>query len=121
MHPHKIQGFDFRGDNEVIDFDAYSKEMSGRLSSMAKRNVIFTSTFEAPVRQSELGIPDQINHAVIEDSSAYLFNISGDIKKNQDAFDGSSFMEATYSMMLDKSYPQKGYEGTKKQLGMLYI
>lgn len=119
MHPHKIQGFDFRGDNEVIDFDAYSKEMSGRLSSMAKRNVIFTSTFEAPVRQSELGIPDQINHAVIEDSSAYLFNISGDIKKNQDAFDGSSFMEATYSMMLDKSYPQKGYEGTKKQFGTL--
>lgn len=119
MHPHKIKDFDFRGDTEGIDFDAYSKEMSGRLSSMAKRNVIYTSTFEAPVRQSELGIPDQINHAVIEDSPAYLFNISGDIKKNQDAFDGSSFMEAIYSMMLDKSYPQKGYEGTKKQFGTL--
>ena len=120
MHPHKLgKEFPYRGDSGQLNFGEFAKEMSGRLSSMAKRNVMFTSTFEAPVRNSKLGVPDVINHAVIEDSSAHLFNLAGDIKANQDAFDGSSFMDYTYSLMLDESYPKKGYTGTKKQFGSL--
>ena len=50
MHPAK--GIKYRGDSEKINWEEYAKEMSGRLISMAKRNVMFTATIEVPVRKS---------------------------------------------------------------------
>lgn len=123
MHPHKLNkikgALPYRGDSTKVDFDQYDKEVSGRLSSMAKRNVMFTASIEAPVRNSKLGVPEKINMSVIDDTAAYLYVPNGQVKDNQDAFDGSSFMEYTYSLMLDNSFPGKGYEGTKKQFGTL--
>lgn len=86
--------------------------------SMAKRNVLFTATIEVPVRESKLGIPDQVNMATLEDYQSEVYNLSGN-SKNQEVHDGSSLISSVYSMMLDSSYPAKGYKGTKKQFGTL--
>lgn len=118
MHPHKNKSA-IRDINSENFWEQYNKEASGRLSSMAKRNVMFTATIESPVRNSKLGVPDKINMAVIDDHKAELFNYSGDAKKNQDAHDGSSYIDYVYSLMIDASYPGKGYSGTKKQFGTL--
>lgn len=125
MHPHKLKGdLAYRGDlngfKDKKNKDWYwlelEKEMSGRLSSMAKRNVMYTATIEVPVRQSRYGIPENINHATIEDHKTQVYNLVGN-SKEQEAHDGSSFMNYVYSLMLDKSFPGKGYSGTKKQFG----
>lgn len=121
MHPHKngseyTEKVDLTNDNF---WTSYEKEVSGRLSSMAKRNVIFTATIETPVRNSKLGVVDQVNMAVIEDHRDDLYNIAGKNKKGQEVHDGSSLMDYTYSLMLDSSYPGKGYSGTKKQFATL--
>ena len=126
MHPHKLKGFASRdldggftsgtAEEKAAYWDKYSQEMSGRLISMAKRNVLFTATIEVPVRKSALGVPEQVNHAVIEDWQAEVFNLSGDTKST-DAHDGSSFINYVYSLMIDNSYPAKGFSGTKKQFG----
>lgn len=128
MHPHKIKGFVSRdtdlgfesgtAEQRAAYWEQYSKEMSGRLISMAKRNVLFTATIEVPVRKSHLGVPEQVNQAVIEDHTATLFNLSGDVKK-QEVHDGSSFINYVYSLLIDNSYPAKGFSGTKKQFGSL--
>lgn len=129
MHPHKLKGkLRYRGDvNALKSKDAnqreeywneLDKEMSGRLISMAKRNVMFTATIEVPVRKSKLGVPEKVNMAVIDDHKSMLYNIAGETKK-QDAHDGSSFINYVYSKMLDSSFPGKGYSGTKKQFGTL--
>ena len=114
MHPAK--DLTNRSLDNSINFDAYMKESSGRLKSMAKRNVMYTSTIEIPPRKTRFGVPENINHAVIEDFKAKLHNISGDTK-NQDAHDGSSLINYVYSKMVDNSYPGKGYDGTKKPFG----
>lgn len=93
---------------------AFSTEMSGRLISMAKRNVMYTATIEVPVRKSKLGVPENVNMSVIEDYKSALHNISGNTH-NQDIHDGSSYINYVYSLMVDNSYPDKGYSGTKKQ------
>lgn len=129
MHPHKLKGkLRYRGDvNALKSKDAnqreeywneLDKEMSGRLISMAKRNVMFTATIEVPVRKSKLGVPEKVNMAVIDDHKSMLYNIAGKTKK-QDAHDGSSFINYVYSKMLDSSFPGKGYSGTKKEFGTL--
>ena len=69
--------------------------MSGRLSSMAKRNVTNTASVELPVRHSKRGIPDDINIAAIEDFKSDIYTTSGYSKKGQDAHDGSSFLDYT--------------------------
>lgn len=126
MHPHKsdvglrtVPGKE--ASQEEIDsfWNSYSAETSARLVTMAKRNVIYTATIESPVRNSKLGIPDKINLAAIQDTVAPVFNINGLIKPNQEVHDGATFIDATYSMMIDNSYPGKGYTGTKKQFGTL--
>jgi len=114
MHPHKDGELTYRGDNNKVDFDSFSKELSGRLSSMGKRNVLFTATIDSPVRKSRYGIPENVNLAVIEDFTASLHVPSGLIKK-QEVHDGSSIIDAVYSRMIDASYPGKGYHDTKKQ------
>lgn len=118
MHPHKgdKKGVVYRGSDPKVDFNAYNLERSLRLSAMSKRNVLFTATIDVPVRQSQYGIPENINIAAIEDYKVYLANIADD-KKGQDAHDGSSFINYAYSRMVDASYPLKGYKGTKKQFG----
>lgn len=121
MHPHKQRGLNSRF-GKTIDSDyknSYFSEMSGRLSSMAKRNVTNTASVELPVRHSKRGIPDDINVAAIEDFKSDIYTTSGYSKKGQDAHDGSSFLDYTYSKMLDESFPGKGYSGTKKQFGTL--
>ncbi|MFK5284044.1 hypothetical protein ACI3PL_31145, partial [Lacticaseibacillus paracasei] len=45
---------------------------------------------------------------------AQVYNIAGKTN-DQDIHDGGSMIDAVYSMMVDASYPGKGYEGTKKQ------
>lgn len=114
MHPAK--GLTDRSLDNTINFDEYMKESSGRLKSMAKRNVMYTATVEIPPRKTKFGVPENVNHAIIEDFKAKLHNISGDTK-NQDAHDGSSLIAYVYSKMVDNSYPGKGYEGTKKPFG----
>lgn len=121
MHPHKQRELNSRF-GKTIDTDyknSYFSEMSGRLSSMAKRNVTNTASVELPVRHSKGGIPDDLNVAAIEDFKSNIYTTSGYSKKGQDAHDGSSFLEYTYSKMLDESFPGKGYFGTKKQFGTL--
>lgn len=119
MHPHKNKTLVPRSGKFTEKYwDEYSKEMSGRLSSMAKRNVLFTATIEVPVRKSKLGVPENINMATIEDHTDKLYNINGQEHK-QDAHDGSSLLNYVYSKMIDNSYPSKGYSGTKKQFGTL--
>ena len=117
MHPHKSD-LQYRGDSSDINWEDLQKEMSGRLTSMAKRNVLFTATIEAPARNTKRGVPENINMAVLEDHKAELYNYSGNVK-NQEVHDGSSFIDYTYGLMLDASFPGKGYSGTKKQFGTL--
>ena len=117
MHPHKIKGFKGRTDLEPYSkeyWENFKQEMSGRLSSMAKRNVLFTATIEVPVRKSKLGVPENINMATIDDYRDVLYTISGETK-NQEVHDGSSYINYVYSLMIDNSLPSKGFSGTKKQ------
>ena len=127
MHP--IKGFPRRS-GEINDdyWNSYLKESSARLSVMSKRNVAFTSTFEAPIRDSVYGVPTKINLAAIDDFQTSPYSITGDkkykvkngeIEGGQDAHDGSTWIDYTYSLMIDNSYPAKGYSGTKKQFGTL--
>ena len=119
MHPNK-NGAVY---SEKIDlknkefWDNYDLDTSGRMTSMAKRNVLFTATIETPVRNSKLGVPDKINHAVIRDFTDVLTNVSGMVNKKQDVHDGSSYIDYVYSKLFDNSYPGKGYENTKKPFG----
>ena len=91
-------------------------ESNGRLSSMAKRNVTFTATIELPTRKTNLGIPDNVNLAVINDHKDMLYTLSGKTH-NQEVHDGSSVINYAYSKMVEASYPGKSYSGTKKQFG----
>lgn len=131
MHPYKGPNLSRFG--EIFDTDywnAYHQESSSRLKVMSKRNVTNTSTYEAPVRDGKYTVPTHINMASIEDFKTSLYLMTGDksYKRNkiesvyenkafQDAHDGSSWLDYTYSKMVDASYPTKGYEGTKKQFG----
>ena len=96
----------------------FKLEMTGRLRSMAKRNVAFTSTFELPVRKSKFGVPENINLAVIEDYKSPLATYGG-ITKDQEVHDGSSMINYVFSRLVNASYPAKGYGNTKKQFGTL--
>ena len=119
MHPHKNKST-YISDIDVSKDDFWNKyefETSGRTVSMAKRNVMFTATIETPVRDSKLGVPDKVNHAVIKDYTDSLINISGKINSRQEVHDGSSFIDYVYSKLVDASYPGKGYDGTKKPFG----
>jgi len=129
MHPHKLKdALKYRGNSS--DFNSsnkeqkeaywhdFQREMSGRLSSMAKRNVLYTATIEVPIRKSRFGVAENINMATIDDHVDNLYNIAGDLKK-QEVHDGSTFMNYVYSTMLDNSLPGKGFSGTKKQFGTL--
>lgn len=118
MHPHKNNS-SIRNINDPDFWEKYIRESSGRLVSMAKRNVIFTATIESPVRNSKLGVPDKINHATIDDYLIETFNYSGNVEKGLESHNGASYLEYTYSLMVDNSYPGKGYSGTKKQFGTL--
>lgn len=115
MHPHKNKEL-LRGKviSKKISWENYNAEISGRLASMAKRNVLFTATIEVPIRKSKLGIPENVNMSVIDDYKNELYNLSGQTY-NQDVHDGSSLLNYVYSKMIDNSYPTKGYDGTKKQ------
>lgn len=118
MHPHKLKNFlaPTNFDINSDDFwNTYNKETSQRLISMGKRNVMFTSTIESPIRKSKLGVPDKINHAVLQDHRDLLWNPSGNVISNIEVHNGSSFIDACYDRMLDESYPTKGYYGVKKQ------
>lgn len=119
MHPHKnnstLRSGEFNGDY----WAKYSLEMSGRLDSMAKRNVIFTASIESPVRNSKYGTTEKVNIAAIQDSKAQVYTSSGHKKYDQDAYDGSSYIEDLHSRMLSASFPGKGYGGTMKQFGTM--
>ena len=93
--------------------------MSGRLSSMGKRNVTNTSTIETPVRHSKEGIDDIVNISTIDDRRDNVYLVSNINKKGMEVFDGSSFIDDSYARMLDASFPGKGYFGTRKQFGTL--
>lgn len=118
MHPHKNKSTYTNNINigEVAFWDNYNLEASGRLSTMAKRNNLFTATIESPVTDSVLGIGTTLNHAVIEDFTDTLVNVAGDTHR-QDVHDGSSFTAYIYNKLLENSYPGKGYEGAKKPFG----
>ena len=134
MHPHKLDNLEYtllkvKSNNGKIstlpikyNFEAikgnFYKEIGGRLITMAKRNVAFTSTFELPVRSYNFGIPEKINAAVINDFKSEVYNILGETK-NQEVHDGSSIINYLYSKMVNASYPTKGYKNTKKQFGTL--
>lgn len=140
MHPHKVRDLQYRtgkvtknkdgklnykslydGKAKVSFDDMYSElslEMSGRLSSMAKRNVAFTATIELPARKTRHGVPESINLAVIEDYNDQVYNIDGKTH-DQDIHDGSSIINYVYNKMINASYPGKGYRNTKKQFGTL--
>lgn len=109
----------YRENNDLSTSDfleAFNSESGTRLSGMAKRNVSYTGTTELPSRNSRFGVPDNVNHATIEDINIKLFNIAGDYN-GQDIHDGSSYLTYAYSKMIANSYQGKDYNGTKKQLG----
>jgi len=129
MHPHKNN--ELSSERVFIDPDILSKkdkksvdnssqwesfftEMDGRLSSMGKRNVIYTATMDMPIKESSIGVPLHVNMAVIEDFKDHLYNIKGDTN-NQEVHDGSSYINYVYSKMIENSYQSKDYSGTKKQ------
>lgn len=114
MHPHKNSELAYRGNSSEVNFDKYFEENSGRLASMAKRNVLFTATIEVPIRKTKFGVPENVNIAVLKDHESPVFNYVG-LQKKQEVHDGSSMIDAVYSKMIDSSYPGKGYSGTKKQ------
>lgn len=113
MHPAKKVLY--RGDND-LNLDEFVKESEKRLIMMAKRNVVFTSTFETPVRNINKGVPENLNIAIIKDTVDELYTIAGKTK-DQDLHDGSSIIPYIFSRMVESSYPGKGYSGTKKQFG----
>lgn len=126
-HPHKVRGLKFNdnfsikngvyylGDSTISDNIDFKKEMSGRLSSMAKRNVAFTATIEKPIKNSRYGVTNKVNLATIQDLNGEVYNYSGKTKGNQDIHDGSSIINYLHSKMIEASYPGKSYNGTKKQ------
>ena len=115
MHPHKNKNLEFRGNNPEIKWEDLELEMHGRLASMAKRNVLFTATIELPNRNTPESVPNFVNMAIIDDMGAQIYNQSGSIKNGQDIHDGSSVINYVYSKLIEKSYPGKSYNGTKKQ------
>ncbi len=139
MHPFKSKDKEsklkFRGDNFIdskflsdkdikkgdidknkLHWTEYFKEMSFRLPNMSKRNVSFTATYEIPIKNYQLGVPDKINGAIIQDRSAKLGNLSGKTH-TQDIHDGSTWINYAYSRMIEESFPSKSYQGTKKEIG----
>lgn len=124
MHPAKK--IDYRLNRKVNDdvyLDDLVHEASERLKVMAKRNVVFTSTFELPARNKKEGVPNNLNIAVINDYTGRLQNLSMDGSRDtdfdheQDLHDGSSIINYAFAKMIEASYPGKGYTGTKKQFG----
>lgn len=114
MHPaKKIKIRDF---GELGDYEKYLAEASPRYSTMAKRNVSFTSTFERAVQDFVYGVPKNVNIAMIADPDTPMYNINGDEYK-QEFQDGSSTMNYVYSKMVAASYPGKDYSGTLKRFG----
>jgi hypothetical protein len=118
MHPHKNTSGTRTKVTDKNFWEDYNLEASGRLSSMSKRNVLYTATIEAPIRDSKLGVPDEVNMAVIRDKKDNLYNISG-LVKSQEVHDGSSYIDYVYHLMINASYPSKGYGETKKQFASL--
>lgn len=126
-HPHKVRGLQFNdnfsikngiyyiNDVPISENISFKKEMSGRLSSMAKRNVAFTATIEKPIKKSKYGVTDKVNLATIQDFTGEVYNYSGKLKDDQDIHDGSSMINYLHSKMIEASYPGKSYRGTKKQ------
>lgn len=118
VHPHKNKGLSSNRKLTATSTDEVWKEyfadMSGRLASMAKRNVVYTATIDIPIKETSLTVPKKVNHAVIDDAQDDLYNIKGDAH-TQDIFDGSSFINYVYSRMIENSYRSKDYSGTKKQ------
>ena len=126
MHPFKgkdkeSKELKFRG-NEFIDvsnenhWDEFFKESNYRLPNMSKRNVSFTATYEIPIRNYRLGIPNKVNGAIINDSTAILTNLFGKSYR-QDVHDGSTWINYIYARMIEESFPTKSYKGTKKEIG----
>lgn len=118
LHPHKnkskhISNIDFSEDF----WNQYEHETSGRLTVMGKRNGLFVSTITTPVRNSRVGVPDKVNLAVIDDYRSELYNISGKREKGLETHNGSSYIDYSYSKMVDASFPGKGFSGTKKPFG----
>lgn len=120
MHPHKLKAdvLQARAGKKFDDnyWSDYEKEISARLPNMSKRNVSFTATYEVPIRNYRLGVPENVNIAVISDHTSDLYNVTGN-RHTQDVHDGSSVMSYAYSKMVENSFPGKGYRGTKKQIG----
>jgi hypothetical protein len=46
-----------------------------------------------------------------------MYNESGETKNGQEIHDGSSAINYVYGKLVEKSYPDKNYKGTKKQFG----
>ena len=130
MHPHKknseIREFitpqNYTGDNYNEYFDKWMNdftiERSGRLESMAKRNVIYTASIQPPTTHGKFVEPKKINIAAIQDYKDSAFTTSG-YSSSVDAHDGSSYIDDTYSRAVDASQPGAGYSGTKKRFGTL--
>lgn len=120
MHPAK-KSFREKKYSEINDNDLLNNmfdEASVRLAMQAKRNVGLTGTTQIPVKESKGGVPNKLNIAIIEDFNDLLYNYTGDLN-NFDIHDGASLIPYAYSKMLDESYPGKGYDGLKKELGTL--
>lgn len=113
---HSAKGVAKRSVEEIGDLDKYEIEASPRYSGMAKRNVGFTSTYEAGIQGSRFGQPKKINIACISDPKDLVYTLTG-IKKDLEHQDGSSSINYLYSKMIARSYPGKEYSGTLKRFG----
>ena len=72
-------------DNEML-------EESARFLAQHKRNVSYTAAMhEFQLNQID-GIPTEYNMAMIKGVPAWVYTISGDVKDDQDVFDGATFV-----------------------------
>jgi hypothetical protein len=106
-----------RNVSQIGNLEAFAEESSARYSGMAKRNSLFTATYERAILGSRTGVPDKINISIIEDPKDDVYNIGGDTD-GVNYQDGSSLITAVYSKMIAASYPGKEYDGTLKRFGV---
>lgn len=73
-------------DNEML-------EESSRFLAQHKRNVSYTATMHEFQLNQVDGIPTDYNMAMIKGVPAWVYTIQGDVKNDQDAFDGATFVD----------------------------
>ncbi len=118
MHGPKVEWQPFSGKLDNKEMTNWMVENDKRMTGFAKRAVGYTGTYVHPSPEYMKGVPEHVNIAAMEDVKDSLFNLSGD-NDNIKIADGQTYIPYVFSKMIDESNPGQGYEGVKKELGIL--